>query len=114
MENLITKIRIGMLDEQITIQQVTEPPNGEYGEPVKSWATLAQVWARVEYPTTGADEDYTKATVKEYRPIAFTIRHRSDVSAKNRVVYDGEEYDIQNIEHIGRKAFTVLKCLLRK
>ena len=114
MENISAKkTKIGSLDERIEIQAVTESANA-YGEMAKTWSTAATLWAKVEYSTTGQSEQYAEATVREYRPVFFTVRYRTDYSAKNRILYNGEYYDIENVEHEGRKAFTKYICILRK
>lgn len=112
MENLTQSLHIGMLDERIEIQTATEAANA-YGEIAKTWATTETLWARVEYGQTKADEDYVKATVKEYRPVLFTVRYRTNVTAKNRILYGGQYYDIRHIEHVGRKRFTIFESQLR-
>lgn len=114
MENLSAKkTKIGSLDERIVFQTATETVNG-YGELVKTWTNTAEVWAKVEYRTTGQNEVYAQATVREYRPVNFTTRYTTDYTAKNRIVYQGENYDIENIEHEGRGRFTKYICVLRK
>ena len=114
MENLgWKKTKVGSLDERIEIQAVTETANN-YGEPAKSWATVATLFTKVEYSTTGQNETYAEATIREYRPVIFTVRYRTDYSAKNRILYGGEVYDIENVEHEGRKRFTKYITVLRK
>ena len=114
MENLSgKKTKIGSLDERIEIQTATEAPNA-YGELIKTWATAETLWTKVEYSTTGQSETYKEATVKEYRPVFFTVRYTTDYDAKDRIIYENEVYDIENIEHEGRKRFTKFVTMLRK
>ena len=114
MENLSAKkTRIGSMGEQLEVQAVTETANA-YGEMAKSWATVATLFCKVEYTTTGQNEEYAEATVREYRPVIFTVRYRTTYNAKNRILYGSEVYDIENVEHEGRKRFTKYICKLRK
>ena len=114
MDNLSAKkTRIGHLDQIIQIQTPTYSTT-VYGEQMPAWSPLVTLYANVEYSTTGQMEDVNGKTIKEYRPVIFTVRYRANITSKDRIFYAGEAYDIENISHEGRKRFTKLICMLRK
>lgn len=105
MENL-SKILpdIASLDETITLQSFTTVADS-YGGLTKTWATYATEKARIEYSTTTSGEDYQNHINLSTLRIGFTIRWRSGVTVKDRIVYDSENYDIVKIEVLGRRRF---------
>ena len=111
MENLEQKTRIGALDERIVVEQYSTTAN-EYGEPIKTWSTSGTLWARVEYLNGGNAEKFVEATENEYRAVRFTVRYRTSVSNKNRILYNSQYYDVREIQHEGRKRFTYINTLL--
>lgn len=91
-------MRAGELDRRITIASFTESQNA-YGEPVKTWNTLATVWANVK-PASGREFFNSNQRVAEVDTI-FKIRYRDDVTPQMRVLYNGSIYDIKSILEIG-------------
>lgn len=94
---------IGRLDRQITFQTFTEAQDAT-GQPLQTWADLTDVptvWARLE--RTSGNEGFTAGHVElAERNVNFIIRHRTDLHEEMRVSYDGELFDIEGIEEIGR------------
>lgn len=109
---MIEGINPGQLDRRITIQSRTTAPN-EFNEPVETWATLADVWAKVDYPVTGSDEKTDGVNVTTTR-VVFTVRHLSGVGFTDRIQYDSEVYDIERISELGRKSYLELTAERRK
>ncbi len=103
----------GELDRRITLQSRTVAANA-YNEPVETWADLATVWAKVEYPITGSDEVTDKGLNVATQRVHFTIRHRTDVGYVERIVYNSENYDIERLAEIGRKQYLKLTAEKRK
>jgi SPP1 family predicted phage head-tail adaptor len=101
-------MRIGRLDERITIESYTEA-NNAMGEPGKTWTTLATVWANVR-PLRGS-ERFVAQQVHAERTLVFTIRHRSDIDETMRIVHDSDNYDIQALIEIGRHQFWEIHAL---
>jgi len=103
---------IGRLDREITLRVATETVDA-WQQAVQTWADLATVWAAVDYATTddGEMESGGKQTV--FQVLHFTIRYRSDVTEKTKVVFESTDYDILNIEQIGRQRFLLLKAQKR-
>jgi len=102
-----------MLDEQIVIQTQTTTVDS-YGAQVVTWTPLATEFARIENVSTGNSENYNAGLETTLRRITATIRYRSDLTEKMRVVYDGGTYDILVIQKLGRNRFAVLTLTVRE
>lgn len=76
------------MDREITIQVYTEAADS-YGEPIKTWTTLAETFAHVRQQT--AREIFTGGRVAE-TDIVFTTRYVSGVTAKDRILYNSKYY----------------------
>jgi SPP1 family predicted phage head-tail adaptor len=77
---------------------------------VKSFSTLAQVWANVveKVGREGEDGDMIASTKK----VEFIIRYRTDVNEEMRISYNSNIYKIQAIQSAdARKAFLKIVCL---
>jgi SPP1 family predicted phage head-tail adaptor len=92
--------RIGELDRRVTIlEAVTADGIGGETE-TQSWSEAATVWAKYE-PATGAEgvsdnHERTKMTA------LFTIRHGQEVSAQNRLRFDGHDWRIESVSDAQR------------
>lgn len=91
------RMRAGNLRNRVVIQANT-PSDNAFGEPVRSWATLATVWAEVE--TMNGAEALASGAERTTSPVVFTFRHRSDVTTDHRITWDGGEYDIESLENV--------------
>jgi SPP1 family predicted phage head-tail adaptor len=83
-----------------------------YGEAVKTWALLFSTWAEV-LPQTGtevfrADKD---VGVKSAR---FRLYYTDKIQLTDRLVFDGENYDIKYIREIGFKEDTEILAEVRQ
>lgn len=99
----------GQLDRRITIQTFSESTDS-FGQEVKSYSTLASVWANVteKVGSEGEDGDMIAATKR----VEFIIRYRTDVNEQMRISYNSNIYKIQAIQSAdARKAFLKLVCL---
>ena len=92
--------RIGKMDRLITIETFTEAQDN-FGEPIKTWTTLATVWAEV-VPTRGT-ERFVAAQTHAERTTTFRIRYRDDVTEEMRIVWESAEYDISGIVELKRQ-----------
>ena len=92
--------KIGVMDREITIQRRTLEENA-FAERVEIFTDLLTVWAAVEYPISRQDEQIADGLNLTTSPVNFTIRD-TDITVKDRIVYDGENYDIINIAQVGR------------
>lgn len=84
----------GDFDQRITIQNVTESVD-VFGQRIKSFSTLAAVWAKVEEKSgvEGEQSDQIIASKK----VQFLIRWRNDVNERMPIVYRGKIYEIESI-----------------
>jgi SPP1 family predicted phage head-tail adaptor len=88
-------MRFSHLTKKIDIMQVTEAQN-TYGEPVKTWTNFAiNRWADVD-PLSGSEYLQAQQTAArvDYR---FRTRYVTGITPKMRVVYNGENYDIESV-----------------
>ncbi len=93
----------GQMDRRITIQNFTTATD-TFGEVVKTFTTLAEVWAKVEENKGKEGEDGNQIVAT--KEVLFFIRYRSDVSEEMRIQYNNETYKIQAILNAdARKAF---------
>jgi SPP1 family predicted phage head-tail adaptor len=101
--------QVGELDRRITIQTFSETTD-TFGQGVKSFSTLAQVWANVveKVGREGEDGDMIAST----KNVEFIIRYRTDVNEEMRISYNSNIYKIQAIQSAdARKAFLKIVCL---
>lgn len=96
-------MKAGELDRRIIIRRATTSSD-EFNQPVETWADLAQVWAKA---TPVMDGERTQAgqtlATRQYR---FSIRYSSTVAGidpRDRIMFDGREYDINGVKEIGRR-----------
>jgi SPP1 family predicted phage head-tail adaptor len=102
-------LNIGLLDRLITIQSLTVNRDPVFGAEQKSWATLAQVYAKVEN-VSGREFFLAKQVVGE-SVIRVTIRWRNDVTRQMRLVLDdGRIVQINAVLEKGRHAALELIC----
>lgn len=94
----------GALDRRISIERATVTSNA-YGEPVQTWAAIANVWAACEDVSDG--ERWRAAEVSATISHRFRIRWSdavSTVNAKDRIRYDGRVFDIHHVKELSRRA----------
>ncbi|SRR5258708_1865817 len=97
----LRNLQAGKLDRFITIQQATSSRDATYGSETKAWATLAQVWARVE--DVSGREFFAAKQRGGDTMVKVIIRHRSDVTRLMRLVLDdGRTLEIDTVLQISR------------
>ena len=82
----------GELRDRVTIERktVTQAANGE---PVTTWATIAELWAKVQQLT--GREQIAAQQVQSPADARFVIRRRSGIAPDmHRIVWRGQPYDI--------------------
>lgn len=101
-------MQAGKLDRRVTIESYSTTRDANGGE-VRSWSTLATVWAN-KHDMTGFERGVSNQEALAEVETTWLIRYRSDVTAKMRL-YDGVSYyNIEGIAEIGRKWGLQLKC----
>ena len=90
----------GKLDQRVTFQTKTRPPDG-MGGATETWVSAATVSAHVR-PMRGNETTQGERVVAEgqYR---FVVRFRSDVTEAMRIVWNGENYNIRNVRREGSR-----------
>ena len=102
----------GQLDRRITLQTFSEATDA-FGQEVKSYSTLATVWAKVvEKIGTGNGEKEEGDMIAATKKVEFMIRYRTDVNEEMRISYNSNIYKIKAIQSAdARKAFLKIVCL---
>lgn len=102
-------MKAGDLNRQIVIQS-RDAGDDDAGQPLQTWTTLVTVWAHV-LGATGMG--YIKAGVGgvEVNAYSFRIRYRTDLDAADRVVFNGQNFDVKSVRHdLAGKGWTDLVC----
>ena len=92
-------MEIGQLRHRVTIQSATISDNA-LGEPVQTWADIAEVWARVE-PITGT-EKYASMHVQSEVNYRVVCRYQSaltGIAPDDRVEFGSRYFDIKYIKN---------------
>ena len=84
----------GDFDQRIVIQNVTESVD-QFGQRIRSFSTLAAVWAKVEEKSGTEGEVSYQLTAN--KKVQFMVRWRNDVNEKMPIVYRGKIYEIESI-----------------
>jgi SPP1 family predicted phage head-tail adaptor len=90
-----------MKNDLIEIQQVTETRSTEGGV-TETWSTFKKVWAKVEQ--VSGNENYTADMIVYNDVKSFEIYYNigQSVTAKMKIIYRNETYDITSIEDKNR------------
>jgi SPP1 family predicted phage head-tail adaptor len=105
-------VRAGQLDRRIVIESATEAANA-LGEPVKTWATFATVWANLRQPSRGREYISAQAVNVEIDQV-FRVRWLDGVTEKMRVNDGGKYYDILHLAELGRRQGLDIAARLRR
>jgi len=101
-------IQAGNLDKRVRIQAVIETDDGGGGQ-TQAWTDVATVWASI---TPGFGREFT--TARQLTPElshVITIRYRSWVTAKHRIVYGSRIFPIHAVADTNeRHEQLVLTC----
>lgn len=90
-------MRIGKLDQRVTIQEPTEVRDASGGFTL-TWAnigTAPTVWAAVEPSSAGETREGEKATARA--SYSVRMRYRADITAKIRLSWRGRTLQIEGI-----------------
>ena len=98
----------GELDRYITIEVNTPSTHSVTNEPIDSWATLADVWAKVA-GAKGSEGTVARSEAVRQRAV-FTIYHRTDVTEKNRITYNSKTWDIVSIVEEGYNKYLTIEA----
>lgn len=93
----------GALDRRIRLERFTETRD-EFNEPVKAWATLATRSASYEPLSDG--EKFSASETAANASARFRIRWSEavrDLNPKDRLVFEGDTWEIVRTKEIGRR-----------
>lgn len=88
--------RVGNLRERITLQERVDGQS-ESGEPITTYETIEEVFARVE-PLKGLEKTTAVQTVAK-QLYNVHVRFRTDLSVLDRVQWNGQDLDITAISN---------------
>lgn len=99
---LTTSVPIGKLDRKITIQEPVYSTNDHNEDEISGWSNVVSVWARAEQKQGSEVVDADRVTY--YETTIFTIRHRTDLNVRMRIIFQSVPYRIFSItEHKGAR-----------
>jgi SPP1 family predicted phage head-tail adaptor len=87
----------GKLRHRVALQQQVETQDPVTGEVAVTWQTQAEVWGAVE--PLSAREFIAAQSTQSQVTTRVTIRQRSDVTAKWRVLHRGRAYNVHGVLH---------------
>lgn len=94
---------IGKLDQRITLQRSADTADG-IGGMTKAWADFAttpSVWSHVK-PRLGR-EGMAEGRMSATSLATFTIRYRADVSELDRILWNGEPWNIRRVMRVSQR-----------
>jgi len=103
----------GRLDRRVTLKRATSTMNG-FNDPELTWSTLATVWASV-VPVSDAERMRAGETLAA-KQSRFTIRYSStvaDLDPKDRLTFDGRDYDLNGVKELGRREYLEITATAR-
>lgn len=101
--------RAGDKDRKIQLQRYVKARD-EYGAETQQWITYATPWCNVD--PFRVSEMFMNASERSSQIRIFRIPYTRDVGPKDRIVYEGQNYDIQGVEEIGRRQTTQITARL--
>lgn len=90
-----------MKNDKIVIQRVTDGRDA-YGGTSETWNTLSTVWADVEQASGSEQFNSDMIVYNDVKRFTIYYNHGQDVTAKDRIVYRSDNYQITSISHRDR------------
>jgi SPP1 family predicted phage head-tail adaptor len=95
-------MRAGELDRWVRLEKRQVQQETTYGDAQTVYTLIAEVWAKKREASTrdgfAAEQTFAEGLVE------WTIRYRADVGPQDRVVWDGNAYDIFGVpQELGRR-----------
>ena len=97
----------GRLRDFIKVQQRSESQD-EYGQPVDTWTDLFADYAEVI--RLGGREVFSQARVAADVDTRVTIRWRTGLKAKQRIMFEGTTFDIQSVLPDQKRTLVEIYC----
>ncbi len=99
-------MRAGSLDRSITLERRSETVS-DAGTVTESWAALTTM--RAERVEVSSDEANTETGKSEVVRMTFRTRYFAGLTTDDRLVFDGQAFDIVGIDEIGRRRGLLLR-----
>lgn len=96
------------LDKRITIQRLERSGEGSFAEEI--WQEICSVWAN--WVNVHGSEVWAAESVQALKAATVTIRYRSDVDEKCRILFNGIAYEIVSVNNV-RQRNRVLEMKVR-
>jgi SPP1 family predicted phage head-tail adaptor len=96
-------MRAGELDRRISLMR-NQPSQSARGGLTDNWVAIATLYASVKYDRGG--ERFATQQVVGQGIVTFRVRWDaawSDFNVKDRVSFDGRDYDVRDVREIGRR-----------
>jgi len=87
--------------DAVTVERGVESSDGAGGYTIV-WSTLTTVFGLIE--TSGGDEPLTAGRLEPRESVVITCQFRSDLLESDRLLIDGEYYNISRLENIDRRS----------
>ncbi len=100
-------MRSGKLVHVITVQRVTRSINAS-GTPIDTWSYAGSL--RAEVVERAAQDFLEKAGETSKVRVVFRTRYLEDLDAKDRISFDGQTFEIEELVRIGRRKGLELHC----
>ena len=100
-------MRAGNLDRVLTIQRVSTSLNA-YGTPVEAWTNNATIRGQLLKNATDDREGQRGHTTDIV--LNFRIRYVASLSLNDRLLYQGQQYQVTQISEIGRRVGMDIAC----
>lgn len=99
---------IGTMTDRVQLQRRVTSDESEGGE-LAVFTPIATVWARVRQ--LGARQAFASDARGQSMSHGVTIRHRTDLKAGDRIVWQGRELSIEALDDInGARAYLSCQC----
>lgn len=104
----------GRLDRRVSLLRASTLSTNDFNEAVTTWRVLASVAANV-VPVSDGERIRAGETLSSMMS-RFTIRYSStvaDLDPRDRISYDGRQYDIRGVKEVGRREFLEITAAAR-
>lgn len=86
-------------DKRVIIQRFVRKGEGSFAE--ESWQDVCTVWAN--WINVHGSEVWAAESVQALKAATVTIRYRSDVDEKCRILFNGVLYEIVSVDNIRQR-----------
>jgi len=87
--------------DSVTVERGVESDDG-YGGFTIVWSTYTTLFGLIE--TSGGDEPYVADRLEPQETVVVACQYRSDLLESDRLLIDGETYNISRLENIDRRS----------